>query len=62
MEKNNLQIYTPHNLTQHRKADLGIRGQGIMIGSGATLQMRGAQLVTGGGAENITATLEFVAA
>jgi hypothetical protein len=39
-----------------------IRGQGILIGSGATLQMRGAQLVTGGGAENITATLEFVAA
>jgi hypothetical protein len=33
-----------------------------MIPQGATLQMRGAQLATGGGAENITATLEFVAA
>ena len=39
-----------------------IRGQGIVIPQGATLQMRGAQLVTGGGAENTIATMEFVAA
>ena len=38
-----------------------IRGQGIVIPQGATLQMRGAQLVTGGGAENIICTMEFVA-
>ena len=39
-----------------------IRGQGIVIPNGATVQMRGAQLVTGAGAENIICTMEFVAA
>ena len=39
-----------------------IRGQGIVIPQGSTLQMRGAQLVTGAGVENTIATLEFVAA
>jgi hypothetical protein len=38
-----------------------VRGQGIVIPQGATLQMRGAQLVTGAGAENIICTMEFVA-
>jgi len=38
-----------------------IRGQGISIPAGATLQMRGAQL-SAGALEATTATLEFVAA
>ena len=38
-----------------------IRGQGIVIPQGATLQMRGAQL-NAGALEITTATLEFVAA
>ena len=38
-----------------------IRGQGIVIPQGATLQMRGAQL-DALGAENTNVTLEFVAA
>lgn len=39
-----------------------IRGQGIVIPQGATLQMRGAQTATGAGTEDITCTMEFVAA